>query len=165
MVTLGYSYSYCSALHANGFCRCLTTMKGVKTNFVHDSLAPESCMLYTIQGQWFSGGDYRVYLLGNPVSSYTLYHTCIYHINPKISPIPSSTHMFLQRYFCFIYKLHQWCSRGEGGGAHGAQAPPSALGIVHRAASSSTPLATPNHHLLLKTVRNVSYQRFLELVY
>ena len=37
------------------------------------------------------------------------------------------------------------------GGAQGARAPPSALGlvnIVHRTASSSTPLATPNHQLL-----------------
>ena len=37
------------------------------------------------------------------------------------------------------------------GGAQAAQAPPSALGlvdIVYRTASSSTPLATPNRHLL-----------------
>ena len=37
------------------------------------------------------------------------------------------------------------------GGAQGARAPPSALGlvnIVHRTASSSTPLAIPNHQLL-----------------
>ena len=37
-----------------------------------------------MQGQWFSGGDYRVYLLGNPVSFYTLVHmymfvcVCVY---------------------------------------------------------------------------------------
>ena len=39
----------------------------------------------------------------------------------------------------------------RGGGAQGARAPPFALGlvdIVHRTASSSTPSATPNHHLL-----------------
>jgi hypothetical protein len=39
------------------------------------------------------------------------------------------------------------------GGAQEARAPPSALGlvnIVHRTASPSTPLATPNHQLLLK---------------
>ena len=37
------------------------------------------------------------------------------------------------------------------GGVQGARAPPSALGlvnIVHRTASSSTPLAIPNHQLL-----------------
>ena len=41
----------------------------------------------------------------------------------------------------------------QGGGAQGARAPPSALGlvhIVHRIASSSTPLATLSYHLLQK---------------
>ena len=50
-----------------------------------------------------------------------------------------------------VVERFQWRSRG--GGAQGARAPPSALGlvnIVHRTASSSTPLATLNHQLLLK---------------
>ena len=44
----------------------------------------------------------------------------------------------------------QWRSQV---GAQGARAPPSALGLVgmvHRTASSSTLLATPNSHLLRK---------------
>ena len=54
-----------------------------------------------------------------------------------------------------VVERFQWRSRGGGGGggAQGARAPPSALGlvnIVHRTASSSTPLATLNHQLLLK---------------
>ena len=47
---------------------------------------------------------------------------------------------------------HQWRSQG---GAQGARAPSSAhdglaVNIVHGTASSSTPLATLNHQLLLK---------------
>ena len=61
-------------------------------------------------------------------------------------------YIHIMRMVISYFKLYainkQWRSQG---GAQGAQAPPSALGlvdIVYRTASSSTPLVTPNRHLL-----------------
>ena len=62
-------HRYKNQNHENLFCRIGQEIYNCESLYQHNF--DTIIILICVQGQWFSGGDNRVYLLGNPVSSET----------------------------------------------------------------------------------------------